>query len=269
MQNDSKPGALPDLNYRPNSPPFVELVESIEAQNVLAVDADHGDEIDRLRLCMNGLYAMAAQFAWLFNAPHIAIQNQAAPLLFSTLHKNLIALHTSLKLTRLGLYGPARSMLRHAFEALLIAKFCAISEDAALFSKWKEGGIVYLTNGVLKKIQSPNTEAFTDFWGLLSGYAHATIYAQQVHLNVRETPNEVPLNLAYLRILVDCQHHLLGSHLITPSMQYYSKRYRRGADPLPTIRAEMRQFLRESRSTLLELPRTIVKNYRATWKLIP
>lgn len=205
----------------------------------------------------------------MFNAPHIAIQNQATQILFSTLHKNLIALHTSLKLTRLGLYGPARSMLRHAFEALLIAKFCAISEDTALFSKWKEGDIIYLTNGVLRKIQSPDTAAFTDLWGLLSDYTHATIYAQQVQLNVCTTPDEVPLNLVYLRILVDCQYHLLGSHLITPSMQYYRKRYRRkNTDLLPVIRAEMQRLLQESRSTLLELPRAIVKNYRATWKLV-
>lgn len=61
MKDESQPTASPDLNYRRDSQPFVQLAESIEAQNVLAIDADHSDEIKLIRSCMNGLYAMAAQ----------------------------------------------------------------------------------------------------------------------------------------------------------------------------------------------------------------
>jgi hypothetical protein len=233
MKPTESEAAFLDLDYRRGGPPFVELAETIEGENASIVDAEHGAELKTLRACLDCLYAIASEFAWHLNTPHVAIQNKATMILFSTFHKNLIALHTSLKLTRLGLYGPARSMLRHVYEALLIAKFCALSNETTLFEKWKEGDVVYLTNGVLKKLLAPDTSAFSDLWGLLSNYSHATVYAQQVNLSVHASPDDVPLNLVYLRILVDCQAHLLGSHLVTPSMQYYTKRYRRGADPCP------------------------------------
>jgi hypothetical protein len=258
-----------EINYDRSSPPFEFLAEAIEAENQLVVDAKYGPEIDLLRFGLNYLYSIASEFAWVMNAPHIAIQSRAPSVLFSTLHKNLIALHTSLKLTRIGLHGPARSILRHVYEALLIAKFCSLSDDPTLYERWKEGDSLYLTNGVLKKISFPDTEPFREFWSLLSSYTHATIYAQQIALNVKSTPNEVPLNLVYLRILLDCQSHLLSRHLITPSMQYYTKRYRSGPDPLPELRAELKRLLIESRSTLLEQPRQIIRNYRASWELLP
>jgi hypothetical protein len=257
---------LRDLDYRGDER-FMALVEAIESENATAVDNEHRRDITLLRSGMDCLYAMVSQHTWVFNAPSIAIQNKATTVLFSTLHKNLIALHTSLKLTRLGLYGPARSILRHVYESLLIAKFCSVSHDTSLYEKWKEGNSVYLSNGILKKICSPDIAPFSEFWGLLSDYSHATVYAQQVHLNVRSVPDEVPLNLVYLRILLDCLSHLVGSHLITPSMRYYTKRYRGGPDLLPALRAELQQILSESRSTLLEQPRAIIRNYRATWKL--
>lgn len=266
MSAEDEPTIL-DLNYDRTGAPFVELVEAIESENLKAVAAEHKREVEILQEGLNCLYAMASEFAWLFNAPHIAYLNKANTILFSTLHKNLVALYTSLKLTRMGLYGPARSMLRHAYEALLVAKYCSLSHDVQIYEKWKGGDVVYLTNGVLKKIQKPGTEAFKDFWSLMSNYSHATIYAQQVEMNIKSVPDEVPLNLVYLRILLDCQYHLLSSHLITPSMQYYTKRYRRGPDPLPAQRSKMRKLLAESRKDLLDLPKEIIRNYRATWAL--
>lgn len=141
----------------------MDLAESIEQANSALVDAEHGQELELLRAGLNSLYLMAAQYAWLLDAPHIAIQNQATTILFSTLHKNLIALHTSLKLSRLGLYGPARSMLRHVFESLLIAKFCSINQNTSLYERWKEGDAVYLTNGVLKKSSTRTPPHFLSY----------------------------------------------------------------------------------------------------------
>lgn len=257
-----------EINYRRDGPPFMELVEQIENANVIAVMEEHRSEIELLQEGLNDLYAMASQFAWLLNAPHIAYPGQAPVVIFSTFHKNLIALYSSLKLTRSGLFGPARSMLRHAYEALIVAKFCSVSESTRVYEKWKDGDVVYFTNSVLKKIAHPSTEAFAEFWELMSGYSHATIYAQQITLNVGATPKEVPLNLVYIRILLECQYHLLTGHLVTPSMRYYAKRYRRGPDPAPALRARMKSVLDATRSSLLNRPREIIRNYRAAWHVI-
>lgn len=256
-----------DVDYHRGGPPFIELVEQLETNNSDLVGAEYSSEIQLLHQGMNTIYTMACEFAWLFNNQHIAILSHANTVLFSTLHKNLIALYTSLKLTRVGLYGPARSMLRHAYEALLIAKFCAVSDNTSIYDKWKEGDIVYLSKGVLKRISHPDTEVFSEYWGLMSEYTHATIYAQQVELNVKAAPDEVPLNLVYLRTLLDCQYHLVNRHLITPSMIYYTKRYRRGHDPLPELRRTMRQLINESRSTLLPRPKELIRSYCANWSL--
>lgn len=266
MPTETKAPAL-ELNYNRAGPSFVALAEAIESENFKVIAKEHKREVEILQEGLNCLYAIASEFAWLFDAPHIAYLNKANTILFSTLHKNLIALYTSLKLTRVGLYGPARSMLRYAYEALLIAKYCSLSQNLQIYEKWKGGDVVYLTNGVLKKIQKPDTEAFKDFWALLSNYSHATIYAQQVEMNLQAAPEEVTLNLVYLKILLNCQYHLLNSHLITSSMQYYTKRYRRDPDPVPAQRSRMRELLVESRRDLVDLPKIIISNYRAKWTL--
>jgi hypothetical protein len=258
---------LIEINYVRHGSPFVELVESIEKKNTRFIDDEHGLELAMIQSILNCMYAITSEFAWELINPQIAAHNKARTILFSTIHKNQIAIYTSLKLTRLGLYGPARSMLRHVFVALLTAKFCSVSDDASVFSKWKEGNTVFLSNGVLKKLQKPDTEPFKDFWGLLSEYSHATIYAQQVALNARSTEEDITLNFVFIRILIDCQYHLLSSHLITPSMKYYTLRYRRNKDPLPELRLNMKRLLQESRATLLEHPKSIIDNYRSKWVL--
>ncbi|MFN4361968.1 MAG: hypothetical protein ACK4F4_14720 [Hylemonella sp.] len=104
MPDEPKASAL-ELNYDRVGLPFIALVEAIEAKNIQTIAAEHKREIEILQEGLNCLYSIASEFAWLFNAPHIAYLNKANTILFSALHKNLIALYTSLRLTRVGLYG--------------------------------------------------------------------------------------------------------------------------------------------------------------------
>ena len=257
-----------DLDYRRDGKIFTSLIEQIEVENFTFMEANNGIEITMLQEALNTLYAIASEYAWLLNDREIADLNKANKIVFSALHKNLIALHASLKLTKIGLYGPARSILRHVYEALIIAKFCSVSHNTDLYEKWKNGNEVYLSKNVLRKIIYPETEALKEFWSLMSDYSHASIYAQQGAVNIKNfSLQEISLNLVFLRTLIDCQYHLLGKHFITPSMQYYTKHYRKDTDPVPAMRKKMNELLKKSRATLLKKPKEIIKNYRATWKL--
>jgi hypothetical protein len=257
-----------DLDYRRDGKIFTNLIEQIEVENFIFMEANNGIEITMIQEALNTLYAIASEYAWLLNDHGIADLNKANKIVFSALHKNLIALHASFKLTKIGLYGPARSILRHVYEALLIAKFCSVSHNTDLYEKWKNGNDVRLSRNVLDKIIHPKTKAFREFWSLISDYSHASIYAQQVAVNIKNSPlHEISLNLVFLRTLIDCQYHLLGRHLITSSMQHHTKYYRQGADPVPAMKKKMNELLKESRTTLAKEPKEIIKNYRATWKL--
>jgi hypothetical protein len=258
-----------DLDYRRDGKIFTSLIEQIEVENFIFMEANNGIEITMIQEALNTLYAIASEYAWLLNGYGIADLNKANIVVFSALHKNLIALHASFKLTRIGLYGPARSILRHVYEALLIAKFCSVSHNTDLYEKWKNGDEVYLSKNVLKKIIHPETRAFRDFWYVMSNYSHASIHAQQVAVNIKNLSlhNEISVNLVFLRTLIDCQYHLLGRHFITSSMQYYTKYYRKETDPVPALKKKMNDLLKKSRATLIKEPKEIIKNYRATWKI--
>ena len=101
----------------------------------------------------------------------------------------------------------------------------------------------------------------------MSSYSHATIYAQQVGLNTASAPNEVPLNFVYLKTLLDCQYHLITSHLVTPSMRYYERLHADEGD-VSRLKQKMKALLVESRQGLLKRPREVIRNYRATWELV-
>ena len=194
--------------------------------------------------------------------------NKASNGIFSALHKNQIALYSSLRLTQRGLYGPARAILRHIFEAQIIAKYCAVSNDKDLYNRWRIGEEVRFSPGILKKIKKPSVEPFRTFWGDMSSFVHATVHAQQVVINIRNSPEDISINFVFLKTLLNCQGHLLTAHLITPSMHYYAKRYS-GAEAVPALKKELRYLLSEAKMHVSPLPREIIRNYCATWEITP
>jgi hypothetical protein len=267
MATPSSPSRPLEISYRLSEGDFLDVAAQLENSNALAIDAEFSQDIAWISEGLNVLYRITSYYVWLADAPHIASLNRANKILFSACHKNLIALYSALKLTRVGLYGPARSILRHAFEALIIAKFSSVSHDTRVMERWAEGEVIYFGNAILKKIVAPQTEAFKDFWELLSNYTHATVYSQQVTLNVESEPNQVPANLVFMKILLDCQYHALVSHFITPSMHYVAKRYARAGVEVPPLKEKMNNILKTCRASLLPWPRRIIRDYRATWKL--
>jgi hypothetical protein len=118
---------------------------------------------------INDLLNMQYEIAWIYIPVVQQIADYDSDLFDVTatiFSKNLVAFYSSIELTKKGLYGPARVLMRYIFEGVTIAKFCSISMDRNLIQKWNDGIHVSLTNDVLNKIKSPDNQELKSFWKL-------------------------------------------------------------------------------------------------------
>jgi hypothetical protein len=215
---------------------------------------------------IDALHILASEHVWTFDGWLAGTPNTAHDVLFACFHKTLLSLHTSHELTLDGLYGLARPHLRHAFESLMIAKYCSCDPDSDVFDRWIDGMDFYFTNGVLKKLSAPGIGQFDEVWSLLCKWSHATIFANQMSTDLESTGEQTGVNLAVIGALLECTHHLLNSHILTPTIKYHGERF---DDDLMIAQARMRlnlnfTVLREIRGSV---SRKLVKEYRSTWRL--
>jgi hypothetical protein len=180
-----------------------ELGEAYRAESTAIVSA------------LDDLHAWAAFHSWTFNGWIDAVPHEAHDVLFACFHKALLSLHCTHELTLDGLYGLARPHLRHAFESLMIAKYCATDPSSDIYDRWVDGVDLYFTNGVLKKLAHPDTSEFSDLWQLLCQWSHATVFASQLSLDLQTTREQAALNLVFVGVLLHFSNHLLNTHILT------------------------------------------------------
>ncbi len=253
--------------YHKDDPPFVENFLAISKKNEKALSRVENLDCRLIKEILNTQHRFASYHLWTIN-PSIGVGfNKAKSVLFSTYHKNLFSFFSAFDLTKKGFYDPARTLMRHTFESLMIAKFCAISKDDSLLQRWFAGEPVYFANGVLKKIIVPNgIDAFSEFWDLMCGYSHSTIYAQQVSLEWKNNKKEIIYNFTFLRVLLECNYHLLNVHLITPSVRYYAEIYTDKIE-IKKLKFSMRRLFSISKMYMLPTPKALIANYKRKWIL--
>lgn len=194
-------------------------------------------------------------------------------LLLSCFHKNVISLYSALTLSVNGLYGAARPLLRNAYEWLIVGKFCNLSHDVKVLSSWNNHGVVYFTNGVLKKIEEPDNEIFKQFWTMLSQFTHATKYSIQGTIDVMEEDNflNVNKNLVLITALLECNYHLLNTHLFNRDLEYLARVYVDNSDSRKSI-AELRKnakvLFKENKSAYGKSTISLVTSYKKKWKIM-
>lgn len=207
-------------------------------------------------------------------APLCSRYKELIPLLFSSFHKNIYSFYATLVLTAMGLYGPARPILRNIFETLMIAKFCGISDDSIVLQRWNEKETIYFTNSVLKKIVIPDPQPFAEMWEMLCKTSHATRSSGQISMNTEEDSEESHFNLAVLNALLECNYHLLNSVMIKPGLYYmvkfYSTRFvlkkKRGFN-IPELRKNAHHQFAENRSFLGPESVRLISSYKRKWVL--
>lgn len=193
-------------------------------------------------------------------------------LLFACFHKNLLTLHSCTMLTEQGLYGTSRPLLRNAYEWLIIAKFCNVSENTKVLERWADQESVYFSNSVLKKIVTPDNTIFKEFWTMLSQMTHSTKSSMQTILEVNLEDNllHVQSNLALIGALLECNYHLLNSHIYNEELAYYVKKYpppSNNRKSIPNLRKECKKCKKAIRQVMGSSSIELVTSYEKTWEI--
>lgn len=265
---DCEPGkpAPGSLLYHSGAPLLSAMLADAKGLNRAALTAEFAGPSTAVRDCLDAMHRFAAEHAWTFSSGAFSDLNAAHDILFACFHKTLLSLHVAHELTLDGMYGLARPHMRQAFESMMIAKYCSCDPESDIYDRWIDGVELYFSNGILKKLVSPTPAQFQESWTLLCKWSHATIFANQLSLDLETTRDQTGVNLAFIGVLLDFVDHVLCAHLITPSVRYYEKRY---GDGLIAEQARLRT--REALHTLREIrgpaSRRLAKDFRARWRL--
>jgi hypothetical protein len=220
-------------------------------------------ELELISKIIEKSFSLAGHYVWAINIPHIAQLSPVSKILLSAIHKNFISFCAVLDLTRQGLYGPARVILRHIYEGLVIAKFCSLSSNRKVFEQWENGDYVRFTNDVLNRIAIPDPDPFRKLWEVLCAFTHATVYSQQATLDAKKNRVEIVLTFQITRALLECNYHLLIQHFTTPSIRYFEKRYGAG-HKVPKLKNDIRYLFCHSRKHMFPPFKKFVFTYRRT-----
>src|SRR5438105_11064335 len=104
--------------------PLVTYIRERVAINSEAITEVAKDDLTRIERTLDLQYQIACYYIWAFGTPMYP-SDALTKLLFSAFHKNLFSFFSSLELTRMGLFGSARVLLRQILEWLIVGKFCS------------------------------------------------------------------------------------------------------------------------------------------------
>lgn len=256
----------------PGNQPIIDKFNDLIKINERLISEHEKDQINGIENLVNIQYETASYFFgfWLHRKmPLRKGHKELMPLLFSLFYRNFVSYFSALKLTVNGLYMPARPLLRNIFESLMIAKFCNINDDVRVMKKWNLGETVYFVNSILKKITIPNPMPFYDFWGHICEYTHATKSSLQILLEFEKEENidGVSENLAMINTLLECNYHLLNTHLITPRLGYMAKLYTAMDYRIPELRKEAHSQFKRNRKYLGSESIKLISAYKRKWQI--
>jgi hypothetical protein len=230
--------------------------------NAAAITKAFGPQYQLIRDLTDYQFALAATHA--FGLPEHPDSPKHSPLLLSVVYKNLINFYSITRLIEAGLHGPARALLRYAFEGAVIAKYCTCRSDFQLFEKWDSGKYIHLTNDILNKIRSPDTKPFRTFWTELCQFTHATNSSMQVGLQFDFNRKDIYSSITLTLILLRMNYHILNTHILTRLVRYYALRYGT-ANFIAKIRHSGRPLLYKARQFNSRKAGILVKNFKSTW----
>jgi hypothetical protein len=255
----------PEAWYGSSAPPLREKLAHDSKICEDLINQNFGQEAELARRILDFSYEIACHYVWCFDAPMFADKPEKLDILFSAFHKSLFTLSSCIDLTCRGFYGPARPLLRHVFEFLVTAKFCNISTNPQIYKKWTDGGPVYFTNGVLRKIRSPDITPIIELWGHLNELTHATSSSSQVGLHFPLIAVDTQINLALIRVFGDWLAHLFTQHIVTSTMRYATRRYTPAKLMLKSAEQRLMETRKISRSHLSKDSKRLIMCYRSKW----
>jgi hypothetical protein len=263
--------------YSPNTVSLASKFDEVAKKNTEFFSRKAQEPIDGIRELLDVQCRIASYFVgWWLDPVFVGFRKghqELMPLLFSLFHRNFFTFYSALMLTVSGFYESARPLLRYIFESLMVSKFCHICDDDRVIKQWDSGETIFFTNSILKKITYPDTRPFYEFWGLICEHSHATKASLQVSLELKseEELNAVAVNLALLNALLECNYHLLNTHLITPQLAYMDKLYSNPATPklrdyeTPGLRKRAHVQFKKNRPFLGPESIKLISAYKRKW----
>lgn len=254
------------LNYVVKGPSFSQTYENARRHNRKELTKLFQEESASIVETINDIYLIASGYLWVIYGDPCAQVSPVQKVLFPCFHQSLLGVYASHDLTMSGLWGLARPHLRHAFESLMIAKYCSVNPSSDVFDRWIDGVEIYFGNAVLKKLSHPDPVEFKVLWALLSDWSHSTIHAGQPYLELKGTDSEAGLNFGIIEVLLQCLYHLLVSHIVTPSVRYYGDQHRDDDNKVDVAKKRILLAFKHHRSLLGPRSLRLIRDYRATWK---
>lgn len=251
------------------------FLDEITKQNKETLENDATHMIDNAKRLIDIQCGIASHFMSWWNAegmPPMREENRAlSPILLSGFHKNIINFYAALELTTLGLYGPSFPLIRNIYEWLMVCKFSSLSGNTHIVDKWHKQETIYFSNSILKKIIIPDSRPFAEFWSIVCGTSHATRTSGQISIKVDYIREDILANLAILNALLECNYHLLNTHLISSEYEYMAKfyctRYQIAEYKIPDLRKEAHKVFRENRNFLSKDSIELITAYKRKWSI--
>jgi hypothetical protein len=251
--------------YRQNNPlRHILASETIKTQESVA--AEFGAPLEILADLFDAQFEIVGNTAWLLGQQHLSGRNDTEAAVFSAIHKNFFLFHSAITLAQSGMYGPAGTLLRPIFESLYIAKYCALSKNDRVFTRWIKGEYVHLTNEVFNRVKNSSFHETRNFWKVLNGLSHATVYAQQISASYEEIKTEIGVCFSLIQILSVLNHHLLARHYLTSQFIRYT-RIHGDHTAFETARARARDKVASIRSSLTKDAKQVVREYVSAWEI--
>lgn len=250
--------------YRSNTATLENILSEHELTNSAKVKAVYGHHVVGLQDELEAHYRIINETAFLLGPNAFTGNRKTESALLSCIHKGFFLYHAVLLLTCKGLYGPARTLLRSIFEALVIAKYCTVENSTILLEKWESGAYINLNNDVFNKIKNVTISEMRFFLKSLHELTHATTKAQQVTMEFEEIRKEILSNFSLMQLLLSCTYHLLSRHWLTPSTVYYTQMYANKAS-FSEARRIARETSKSNRKHFTAAGRRLLREYCATW----
>ncbi len=185
--------------------------------------------------------------------------------------RNFFSFYSILDLTKKGLIGSARIIMRNIYEFLIEAKYIVITHDQKLFEKWNTDGDISLKRDVFSKVEKPNSVAMKQFWRELCGFSHASKRSQYLSLLYdTECYTNLHLNIIFMCILLEMNYHLLITYYLRGSLEYYiniaeSARDDKENDTLKCLKLKQREVFNRLRKDYSPISKKIVYDYKLKW----
>lgn len=202
----------------------IEIMEYSKAksrENILLIYKDTPKEIEN---CINILAEQQAILLPFINFPTLLEECQKLPMLLLSNHKNIISICAALELTLDGFANCARPIFRNIYENQIIAKYCATRFDVKIYERWRDGKQIYITDGIIKRITTPQTSEIRSFWSTLSKHTHASYSSMQVYLSTKNQIDDIGENFAIITMLLKIQAELLMNYALTNETKMILKR---------------------------------------------